>query len=99
MGARNVMRDDGVVSWRSVRLAEIGGGVAGILMTNRIAGASEWAEEMPAMVRPQWGLRGRVVGAQHVTFLATLPRFRRRGVGWALLCEAERMAAGATGSA
>ncbi|MFO1141925.1 MAG: GNAT family N-acetyltransferase [Amaricoccus sp.] len=51
----------------------------------------------PAVLRPQAGLRERVVGAQHITFLGTVPRFRRRGVGRALLGEAERQGAGAFG--
>lgn len=96
-GRRSIESDEGTMSWRTVMLAEIGGAVAGMVMTGRMPPPSDLFAEPPAVLRPQAGLREQVVGAQHITFLGTVPRFRRRGVGRALLGEAERQGEGAFG--
>jgi ribosomal protein S18 acetylase RimI-like enzyme len=94
---RVISGDQGFLSWRCTTLAEVGGVVAGMMMTSRIAEAWDAPIDPPAVLRPQAGLRARAIGAQHVTFLATLARFRGRGIGWALLTHAERLADGAVG--
>jgi ribosomal protein S18 acetylase RimI-like enzyme len=96
-GRRSIESDEGALSWRTATLAEIGGRVAGLVMTNRMSPPSGMFLDPLAVLRPQAELRKRVLGAQHVTFLVTATRFRRRGVGRALLGEAERQAGGATG--
>ena len=80
-GRSSIEGDEGSLSWRTATLAEIGGRVAGLVMTNRMPPPSGIFLDPLAVLRPQAELRKRVVGAQHVTFLVTAPRFRRRGSG------------------
>ena len=75
-------------------IAEIGGAVAGGLVTYRIGDAPEPLDELPAMFRPLQALENRALGTQYVNVLATYPAFRRRGVATRLLARG-RAAGGA----
>ena len=92
-------RDEGAFSWRNAVMAEIGGAVAGGLVTYRIGEAPEPLDALPAMFRPLQALENRAPGTQYVNVLATYPAFRRRGVARALLAEAERRGRARAGSA
>jgi ribosomal protein S18 acetylase RimI-like enzyme len=90
LGARRAARGEGAFSWRNAAIAEVGGAVAGGLVTYRIADAPEPLDEVPPLFRPLQALENRALGTQYVNVLATYEPFRRRGVGRALLGEAER---------
>ncbi|MBP7241683.1 GNAT family N-acetyltransferase [Amaricoccus sp.] len=96
VGARRAARDEGAFSWRNAVAAEAAGAVAGALVTYRIA-AAEPVEGLPALFRPLQALENLAVGTQYVNAVAVCPRFRRRGVGRALMAEAARRSAGAAG--
>lgn len=96
-GAARAARDEGAFSWRNAVIAEIGGAVAGGLVSYRIGEAPESLDALPAMFRPLQALENRAPGTQYVNVLATYPAFRRRGVAGALMAEAERLGADARG--
>ena len=96
VGIRRVAGGDGDFSWRNAVLAEIGGRVAGALLSYRIGEPSP-LERLPPVFRPLQALENRALGTHYVNVLATYPEFRRRGVASRLLAEAERWGRGARG--
>jgi ribosomal protein S18 acetylase RimI-like enzyme len=92
VGVRRAERDAGAFSWRNAVIAELGGAVAGGLVTYGIGEAPEPPEEQPPMFRPLQALENRALGTLYVNVLATYPALRGRGVGSRLLAEAERQA-------
>ena len=95
VGARRAARDEGAFSWRNAVIAEIDGAVAGALVSYRIGPDPEPLDDLPPMFRPLQSLENRAPGSHYVNVLATYPAFRRRGVGRALLADAEQLGAGA----
>lgn len=96
-GESRAARDEGAFSWRNGVIAEVEGAVAGLLVAYRIGDAPEPLDDLPEMFRPLQALENRALGTLYVNVLATYPEFRRRGVGTALLAEAERQGEGAAG--
>jgi ribosomal protein S18 acetylase RimI-like enzyme len=96
LGVARAARDEGDVSWRNAVIADIGGAVAGGLVTYRVKPTAE-PPDLPALVRPLADLEQQVPDTQYVNILAAYPAFRRRGVARRLLAEAERRGAGARG--
>lgn len=97
VGARRAARDEGLFSWRNAVIATVGGATAGMLVSFPLADEPEPLDDLPAMFRPLQALENRVRGTLYVNMLATYPAFRHRGVGTALLAEAERQGATARG--
>lgn len=97
VGTRRAARDEGAFSWRNAVVAEVEGAVAGALVSYRIGADPEPLDDLPPMFRPLQALENQALGTHYVNVLATYPRFRRRGVGRALMAEAERSARGAAG--
>lgn len=96
-GAARAARGEGAFSWRNATMAEVGGVVAGGVVTRRVGDVAEPLDELPPMFRPLQALENRVPGSRYVAMLATYESFRRRGVARALLAEAVRAGAGAPG--
>ena len=97
VGTRRAAWEEGPFSWPNAVIAGVGGATAGMLVTYRVADAPEPLDALPPMFRPLQSLENRVPGSLYVNMLATYPAFRRQGVGWALLAEAERQGATARG--
>jgi ribosomal protein S18 acetylase RimI-like enzyme len=97
VGSRRAARDEGGFSWRNAVIAEFDGQTAGVLISYRIGDAPEPLDGLPPMFRPLQALENRVLGSHYVNVLATYPAFRGRGVGHALMAEAERLGEGANG--
>lgn len=97
VGTARAARDEGAFSWRNATLVEVGGVVAGGLLTWRIPDAPEPLDGLPPMFRPLQALENRAPGSQYVNMLATFEAFRGRGVGTALLAEAARLGRDAAG--
>jgi ribosomal protein S18 acetylase RimI-like enzyme len=97
VGARRVARDEGSFSWRNAVVAEIGGAVAGLLVTYRVGDAPEPLDDLPPIARPLQELENRALGMHYVNILAVYPGFRRRGVARLLLAEAGARGADARG--
>ncbi len=95
VGVRRAERDAGGFSWRNAVVAEIGGAVAGALVSYRLGAAPEPLDDLPPLFRPLQALENRAPGTEYVNVLATYPAFRRRGVARALLAEAAARAGGA----
>jgi ribosomal protein S18 acetylase RimI-like enzyme len=85
-----VQSDDGKMSYTKCWVAEVDGQVAGMINLDPIpATPAPVAPETPAMFRPLAELEARAPETVVIEFLATLPEFRGRGVGKALLKVAE----------
>jgi ribosomal protein S18 acetylase RimI-like enzyme len=97
VGARRVARDEGSFSWRNAVVAEIGGAVAGLLVTYRVGDAPEPLDDLPPIARPLQELENRALGTHYVNILAVYPGFRRRGIACLLLAEADARGADARG--
>ncbi len=97
VGAARAARGEGAFSWRNSTIAEVGGVVAGALVTWRLPDAPEPLEGLPSLFRPFQALENRAPGSQYVNMLATYEGFRGRGVGTALLAEAARLGRDAAG--
>ncbi len=88
VGARRAARDEGGFSWRNARMAEVGGQVAGGIVTYRV-GAPAPVDDLPVEVQSLQALENRVPGLRYVNVLATYAPYRGRGIGTRLLAEAE----------
>jgi ribosomal protein S18 acetylase RimI-like enzyme len=95
VGTRRAARDEGAFSWRNAAIAEIGGMVAGGLVTYRIGATPEPLDDLPPIFRPLQELENLAPGSHYINVLATQPEWRRCGVGRRLLEEAAARAAGA----
>jgi ribosomal protein S18 acetylase RimI-like enzyme len=95
VGARRAARGEGAFSWRNAAIAEMGGAVAGGLVSYRLGDAPEPVEGLPAVARPLVELENRAPGSHYVNVLATYAAFRGRGVATALLRHAARAAGAA----
>jgi ribosomal protein S18 acetylase RimI-like enzyme len=97
VGRRRLARAEGSFTWRNALVAELGGAVAGALVTYRIGDRPDPLHDVPPIARPLQELENRALGTQYVNVLATYPGFRRRGVASALLGGAAARGAGAAG--
>lgn len=97
VGARNAGSEDENFSYRNTWLAWLNHQLAGMLLAYRLP-AAEQAEDpagYPEFIRPLIELENRVPGSFYINMLASYPQFRGRGVGTALMAEAERLAGAA----
>jgi ribosomal protein S18 acetylase RimI-like enzyme len=94
-GAARAARDEGAFSWRNAHMAEVDGEVAGGIVTYRVAETPAPLHDLPPAARNLQALENMVPGTQYVNVLATYPRFRRRGIGRALLSVAADQAGSA----
>lgn len=92
VGVARARRDEADFSWRNTAVIEVGGRVAGALVTYPIPDEPEPLEELGPIVRTLQALENQALGSQYVNVLAVYDEFRRRGYGRRLLEEAERRA-------
>lgn len=96
IGTERAARDKGAFSYTKSVIAETDGAVAGAMIAYPIvetATADDYAE-MPPMFKPIQTLEDLAVGSHYVSVLAVYPQFRGRGIGSALLRQAEEQAGG-----
>lgn len=93
-GARRVQRSQGAFSYRNTHLAIIEAAVAGMLLSYRLPDPYDLDayDDVPAIVRPALELESFVAGSWYINAVATVPRFRNRGVATALIDHAEGLA-------
>jgi len=89
VGAERARRDTGGFSWRNADVAVIAGEVAGGVISYEIPADPVPLDGLPAMFRPLQALENRVPGSRYINAIATLPEYRGRGIGTALMREAE----------
>lgn len=94
VGVARARRDDADFSWRNAAMIEVGGRVAGALVTYPAPDEPEPLEGLAPIVRGLQALENQALGSQYVNVLAVYEPYRRRGYGWRLLEEAERRADG-----
>jgi ribosomal protein S18 acetylase RimI-like enzyme len=94
VGIRRAKREEGGFSYRHATVAEIGGKVAGLLLGYRLADPYDAGDvaALPDMVRPLVELEAKAPGSWYVNALAVFPEHRGKGLGSALLAQAERIA-------
>lgn len=94
VGRQRALRDQGGFSWRNAVVREEAGRVAAVLIGYALAPDPEPANyaSMPPMFVPLQQLEDLAPGTWYVNVLATLPEYRGRGFGTALLAEAVRLA-------
>ncbi|WP_421723638.1 GNAT family N-acetyltransferase [Bauldia sp.] len=88
VGRARAQRDDGSFTWRNAHVAEIDGEVVGALVGYRIPDEPD-DDELPEIVRPLGELEAEAPGYWYVNVLAVFPEYRGRGVGAALLRDAD----------
>jgi ribosomal protein S18 acetylase RimI-like enzyme len=90
VGRSRALRDEGAFSWRNAFVAELDGKTAGGLVSYLIDDPVDpkSVAETPELVRPLAELEALAPGHWYVNVLAVHPEFRRRGVGAALLAQA-----------
>ncbi len=94
-GARRAAREDGNFSYRNAVVAEEDGEVVAMVLAYRLPDAGEGADpdEVPELLRPLLELELLAPGTFYVNGLATLPRYRGRGLASMLLEAARELAA------
>lgn len=94
VGMRRAQREEGGFSYRHATVAEIDGKVSGLLLGYRLADPYDTGDlaALPEMVRPLVELEAEAPGSWYVNALAVFPEHRGKGIGSALLAEAERIA-------
>jgi ribosomal protein S18 acetylase RimI-like enzyme len=94
VGRRRAMREQGSFSYRNALVREEAGRVVATLIGYALAEdpAPSDYDAMPPMFVPLQQLEDLVPGTWYVNVLATLPEYRGRGFGTALLAEAESCA-------
>lgn len=95
VGARSASSETENFSYRNAWLACLDDQTAGMLLAYRLPDAAHADDpaEYPALVRPLVELENRVPKSYYINMLATYPKYRNRGLGAALMAEAERQAA------
>lgn len=103
VGRARAMRDNGSFSWRNAHVAEVGGDVAGALVGYAIDDPVDPVSvaEASDLVRPLMELEAEAPGFWYVNVLAVFAEYRGRGIGQALLANADALgrAAGTKGMA
>lgn len=96
IGRRRAAREEGSFSYRNATMIDTDkGGAAGCLIGYEIADTTEPIPgDMPSMFVPLQELENLAPGTWYVNVLAVLPTMRRKGLGTALLNEAEAQATG-----
>jgi ribosomal protein S18 acetylase RimI-like enzyme len=94
VGRERARRDEGSFSWRNATMAEIDGAIAGMLVGYRQPDSPEFTdpEDYDPVVRPLIELEPLSRASWYINVLASFAEFRGRGVGTALLGEAETIA-------
>jgi ribosomal protein S18 acetylase RimI-like enzyme len=94
VGRERAARETGGFSYRNAVIAEVDGEVAACLIGYRLEDPYDLSglEEIPALVRPLVLLEAKAPGSWYVNVLATLPEFRRQGIGMQFLDIAEQRA-------
>ncbi len=94
IGARNAASEEDNFSYRNAHLAIENNEVAGMLLAYGLSNDDnpEDLNEYPEFIRPLIELEQCVPGSYYINMLATYPHFRNRGIGVALMGEAERLA-------
>lgn len=94
VGIRRAQREDGGFSYRNATLAEVDGKVAGLLLGYRLADPYNAGDlgSLPPTVRPLIELEALAPGSWYVNALAAYAEFRGKGIGTALLAQAEAYA-------
>lgn len=89
IGAERVARPDTTFSYRNAVLAELGGGVAGMVLGYRLDASSPESRvtlgDLPPVLRPLAEIEYRVPGSFYVSVLAVFDGYRDSGVGTRLL--------------
>lgn len=96
-GRIRALRDEGSFSWRNAIMADLDGRTAGLLVGYRQPDTPEEVDlaEIDPVFRPLFELEALAPATWYVNVLATFAEFRSRGVGRALMAEAERQGADA----
>jgi ribosomal protein S18 acetylase RimI-like enzyme len=94
VGAQSAAKEDEHFSYRNVRVAEIDGKVAGMMLAYRLPDKedAEDLEEFPEFIRPLIELEQCVPGSYYINMLATYPKFRNQSVGTALMATVDQLA-------
>jgi ribosomal protein S18 acetylase RimI-like enzyme len=93
VGRARAMREEGAFSYRNAHIAEIGGAVAGALVGYLIDDPVDLSgiDQMGQFARDLTLLEAEAPGHWYVNVLATYPEYRGRGVGSALLAQADKL--------
>ena len=94
VGTRRAARDEGAFSWRNATVAETGGQAAAAIVAYRLGPEPDSLDGVPPMFAPLVELENLARGSFYINVLATLPEFRRRGLGQRLMREVPRLAGG-----
>ena len=94
LGRERARREQGGFSYRNAVVAEIDGEIAASLVGYRLEDPYDLAmlDDMPPIVHPLVRLEAKAPGSWYVNVLATLPEFRRHGLGARLLAIAREKA-------
>jgi ribosomal protein S18 acetylase RimI-like enzyme len=94
IGRKRVRSETGGVSYRHALIADLAGRPAGVLIGYPLGDAPEpIPDTLPAMLVPLLELTNMAPATWYVHALAAYPEHRGRGLGTALLAEADRLAA------
>lgn len=94
-GAERAKIETANFSWRNALLARVDGETAGMLLGYRLPAAADNDEDpadFPEFVRPIIELEQCVPESFYINMLAAYPRFRGRGIGSALMAQADPLA-------
>lgn len=91
VGRGRAQRDEGSFTWRNAHIAEVDGDIAGALVGYRVPDSSDPSEikALAPIVRPLAELEAEAPGHWYVNVLAVFAEYRGRGIGAALLRQAE----------
>jgi ribosomal protein S18 acetylase RimI-like enzyme len=94
VGARNARSQVENFSYRNSWLARFENQVAGLLLAYPLPDAEQAEDpaDYPEFIRPLIELENQAPGSFYINMLASYPQFRNRGIGAALMLEAERQA-------
>lgn len=94
VGRSRALREQGSFSYRNAFIAELDGNVAGMLTGYRQPDTMTIDDlaEVDPVLRPLFALEALAPGTWYVNVLATFAEYRSKGVGAALLAQAETLA-------
>lgn len=84
-GIRRALRDEGGFSWRHAWMADVGGRVAGMVMSWPLPETPVPLDGVPPLARPLQELENLCPGLVYINAVAVYPAFRGRGIGRAML--------------
>lgn len=90
VGSERVAREDTNFSYRNAVVVQEGGEVVAMMLAYRLPQSSDAVDldELPEVVRPLIELELLAPGSFYINALATLPEYRRQGLGFRLLATA-----------